>query len=454
MLKISAYRAWHMEMNTLMSKTKENELQNHSDAAGADQDKNPKKRTLITLLLVAVIAIAVSLVYFWHRSGFEATDDAFIDGAIIQISPRVSGQVVRVPITDNQHVDKGDLLVELDPRDYETAVTKARAALSKAEARNSGAKAGLDLTMTVTDAALIQTSAGLKASQAQVDVLRAGVRQAEASANAAEASLQQAEANRAAIEAEARRAGADAERYRALYKKDEVSKQLMDQAETAARTTAANLDAAKQTVVAARAQLAQAKAGQASAKASLRQAETLVRQAEGRLKEAEARPEQIRVRHADLEGAVSEIEESRAALQQAELNLSYTKIYAPESGYVTKKSVEPGNIVGAGQNLMALVTDRLWVTANFKEVQLEYMRPGQSVTIKIDAYPQRKFNGEVNSIQAGSGARFSLLPPENATGNYVKVVQRVPVKILFTEELPSEFKIGPGMSVVPEVKVR
>jgi len=207
-------------------------------------------------------------------------------------------------------------------------------------------------------------------------------------------------------------------------------------------------------VAAARAQLVQAKAARASAEASLHQAETLVRQAEGRLKEAQSRPEQIRVRQADFHGASAEIERARATLQQAELNLSYTKIYASESGYITKKSVEPGNIVGAGQALMALVSDRLWVVANYKEVQLRRMRPGQPVAIKIDAYPQRKYRGKVDSIQAGAGARFSLMPPENATGNYVKVVQRVPVKIVFTEPLPPELKIGPGMSAVPEVKVR
>jgi membrane fusion protein (multidrug efflux system) len=385
---------------------------------------------------------------------YEVTDDAFIDGAVVQISPRVSGQIINVLITDNQHVEKGDLLVELDPRDFETAVAKARAALSKSEAESSGAEAGLDLTSTVTDAVLVQSSAGVQAAQAQVDVFVAGVHQAEANVSVAEAGLQQAEADQAAVEAEARRTQADAERYRALYKKDEVSKQLLDRTETEASAAAAKLDAARQMVAAARAQLAQAQAGKNSAQASLRQAETMVRQAEGRLKEAQARPEQIRVKHADVKGAVSETEQARAALRQAELDLSYTKIYAPESGYITKKSVEPGNNVETGQALMALVTDRLWVTANFKEVQLEHMRPGQPVTIKIDAYPQREFAGEVDSIQAGSGARFSLLPPENATGNYVKVVQRVPVKIVFTEDLPSEFKIGPGMSVVPEVKVR
>jgi len=437
-------------MDSSMNETKEHELQDHSSTVGPA--RNHRTRNL--LIVVAVIGAAVGLAYYLHRKGFESTDDAFIDGGIVQISPRVPGQVVRVLVTDNQHVNKGDLLVELDARDYETAVANAKAALSNAVAKNSGAKAGLDLTDTVTDAALVQASAGLKAAQAQVDVLRASVQQAEAAMGAAEAGLQQAEARRTAAEAEAQRAAADAERYRALYKKDEISKQLLDRAETEARATAANLDAARQMVAAAQAQLVQAKAARASAEASLRQAETLVRQAEGRLKEAQSRPEQIRIRRADFEGAGAEIERARAALQQAELNLSYTKIYAPESGYVTKKAVEPGNIVGAGQALMALVSDRLWVVANYKEVQLQRMRPGQPVSIKIDAYPQRRFRGKVDSIQSGSGARFSLLPPENATGNYVKVVQRVPVKIVFDEPLPSELKIGPGMSVVPEVKVR
>ena len=437
-------------MDSSMNETKEHELQDHSSTAGPA--RNHRTRNL--LIVMAVIGSAVGLGYYLHRKGFEATDDAFIDGAIVQIGPRVPGQVLRVLVTDNQHVNKGDLLLELDPRDYKTAVAQAKAALSNAVAKNSGAKAGLDLTTTVTDATLVQASAGLKAAQAQVDVLRAAVQQAQANVAAAEAGLQQAEARQAAAAAEAERAAADAERYRALYKKDEVSKQLLDRAETDARATAANLNAARQAVAAARAQLVQAKAAQSSAQASLRQTETLVQQAKGRLQEAHSRPEQIRVRQADYKGSSSETERAQAVLDQAELNLSYTRIYAPESGYVTKKSVEPGNIVGAGQALMALVTDRLWVTANFKEVQLRRMRPGQPVTVKIDAFPQREFRGKVDSIQSGAGARFSLMPPENATGNYVKVVQRVPVKIVFAEPLPPELKIGPGMSVTPEVKVR
>ena len=406
------------------------------------------------ILLLAIMGAAAGLGYYYQRKGYETTDDAFIDGGIVQISPRVPGQVLRVHVNDNQHVNRGDLLVELDPRDYETAVGNAKAALEDAMARHAGAKAGVELTAAVTDAALVQAAAGLRAAQAQVDVLQATLRQAEAAVSAAEASLQQAEARRAAAEAEARRAAADAERYRALYSKDEISKQALDRAETEARATAANLDAAVRGVEAARDQLAQARAARGSAEASLRQAETLVRQAEGRLKEAQSRPAQIRVREADAENAAAELERARAALQQAELNLSYTKIYAPEAGYITKKSVEPGNIVGAGQALMALVSDRLWVVANFKETQLRRMQPGQRATLRIDAYPQRRFRGRVDSIMSGAGARFSLLPPENATGNYVKVVQRVPVKIVFDEPLPAELKIGPGMSVVPEVRVR
>lgn len=435
-----------------MSETKEYEARTHSGAADAAPAGRHRKRKL--LILAAAIATAAGLGYYFHRKGYETTDNAFLEGAIVQISPRVPGQVLRVLVTDNQHVNKGDVLVELDPRDYATAVELARAALSNALAKQAAAKAGLDLTTAVSDAALVQATAGVKAAQAQVDVLRAAVGQAQASVKAAEAVLQQAEARRAAVQAEAQRAAADVERYRALYKKDEISRQMLDRAETEARATAANLEAARQAAAAAEAQLAQAKAAQSSAEAALRQAETQVRQAEGRLQEAQSRPEQIRARRADLEAASAEVERARAALQQAELNLSYTKVYAPESGYVTKKSVEAGNIVGAGQALMALVSDRLWVVANFKEVQLRRVRPGQPVTIRIDAYPQRTFRGKVDSIQSGAGARFSLMPPENATGNYVKVVQRVPVKIVFDETLPPEFKVGPGMSVTPEVRVR
>jgi len=411
-------------------------------------------RTRLWLILGLVAAVAVGLWYYWQRTTFETTDNAFIEGAIIQISPRVFGQVLRVHVDDNQHVNQGDVLVELDPTDYEARLAEARARLDDMLARANGARAGLSATTTVTSAALIQAQAALEAAKEQVAMLKARLGEAEAGVRAAQANYQQAQARRAAAEAEAKRAAADVVRYRALFEKDEVSRQMLDRAETEARATAANLEAANQLVAAAEADLARAKALRESTLAALRQADSAVRQAEGRVKEAQSGPDQVRARQSDVQAVQAGIELQKALVRQAELNLSYTRIRAPESGYITKKSVESGNIVQPGQALMALVSDRLWVVANFKETQLKRMRPGQPVEIKVDAYPRLKLRGRVDSIQSGSGARFSLLPPENATGNYVKVVQRVPVKIVFTEPLPREYKLGPGMSVVPKVRVR
>lgn len=407
------------------------------------------------LPVVLVLAAAVpGAWYYWQRRAYETTDNAFIEGAIIQISPRVFGQVLRVHVEDNRHVNRGDLLVELDPADYEVRLAEARARLEDMLARAAGARAGLSATTTVTGAAMVQAQAGFEAARAQVEMLRARLGEAEAAVHAAEANLAQARARRTAAEAEAGRAAADFTRYRALFEKDEISRQMLDRAETEARAAAANLDAATQLVAAAGAELARARAMRESTQAALRQAETAVQQAEGRVREAQAGPDQVRARESDVKALLAGIELQRATVRQAELNLSYTQIRAPEPGYVTKKSVEPGNIVQPGQALMALVSDRLWVVANFKETQLKRIRPGQPVEIKIDAYPQLRLRGRVDSIQSGSGARFSLLPPENATGNYVKVVQRVPVKIVFTDALPPEYKLGPGMSVVPKVRVR
>jgi membrane fusion protein (multidrug efflux system) len=186
----------------------------------------------------------------------------------------------------------------------------------------------------------------------------------------------------------------------------------------------------------------------------LKQSENLVKQASGKLQEARASSSQVRIRKAEVKSAQAQIAQLASLIEQAELSLSYTKVYATEAGIVTRKSVEPGNYVQVGQSLMAIVTDRLWVVANFKETQLTYMKPGQSVDIHVDAYPQHSMKGKVDSIQSGTGARFSLLPAENATGNYVKVIQRMPVKITFIDPPPAEIRLGPGMSVIPTVRVR
>jgi membrane fusion protein (multidrug efflux system) len=285
-------------------------------------------------------------------------------------------------------------------------------------------------------------------------MLQASVTQAAAAIRAAEAALGQAEAQQSAVQAEASRAADDAVRYRAMFAKDEVSKQQLDRTETQARAAAASQEAASQATEAAQAHLAQARAAQVSTQAALRQAEKQVVQAQGRVSEAQSAPRQMEVRHADVASIRAQVDQQRASVQQAELALSYTRIYAPESGYITRKSVEPGDFVQPGQPLLALVSDRLWVVANFKETQLALMRSGQPVTLKLDAFPQLRLRGHVESFQSGTGAAFSLLPAENATGNYVKVVQRVPVKIVLDEAPPAGYRIGPGMSVEPEVKVR
>jgi len=401
-------------------------MESEKDEQMPADNASRKGKMKLVVLACAVLALAAGIGYYLYSRAFESTDNAFIDGSVVQISPRVPGQILHVYVQDNQHVNKGDLIAEIEPDDYQTQLAQAAAGLKTTTAHEAGAQTGMDLTSVVSEAVLVQATAGLGASHDQVSVLRARVTQDEAAMRAAEA--------------EARRASDDALRYKALHERDEVSRQLLDRAETAARASAANLDAARQEVAAASAQL--------------ELVEKQVQQAKGKLQEAQSAPMQVRVRESDLKSASSQKEQQGAAVRQAELNLSYTKIFAPESGYITKKSVEPGNFVQPGQVLMALVSDRLWVTANFKETQLERMRAGQPVTIKVDAYPQLKLHGHIDSIQSGSGARFSLLPPENATGNYVKVVQRVPVKILVDDAPAPEFRLGPGLSVIPEVKVR
>jgi membrane fusion protein (multidrug efflux system) len=403
---------------------------------------------------LAVIAAVAGGTYYLHSRHYESTDNAFIEGDVIQVSPRIAGQMLRVYVRDNQHVNSGDPIAEIDARDYQARAAEARARLTDTAARADGAQSNLLLTSTVTEAVLTQTGAAAGAAQDQVQVLQAGVAQAAAAIRAAEAALGQAEAQQSAAQAEASRAADDASRYRALYSKDEVSKQQLDRAETQARAAVASQEAASQATEAAKAHLSQAQAAQVSTQAALRQAEKQVVQAQGRVSEAKSAPRQMEARHADVASLRAQVEQQRASVQQAELALSYTRIYAPDSGYITRKSVEPGDFVQPGQPLLALVSDRLWVVANFKETQLTLMRPGQPVTLKLDAFPQLRLRGHVESFQSGTGAAFSLLPAENATGNYVKVVQRVPVKIVLDEAPPAGYRIGPGMSVEPEVKVR
>ena len=334
-------------------------------------------RRVLLIGLAALLALpAVILYYFAFLRPYESTDDAFVDGYTTLVSSRVPGQVQQLLVRDNQKVHQGEVLIQVDPRDYEASLAQARAALASARSQESEARAQLGV------------------SQARV-----------AEANATEL----------AAEADAQRARNDLRRYQSVETRA-ISKTVLDQITTQARSTAAQLRAA-------RSQLAGARAGVTLSKAAIQTA-----------------------------AAAVEVDEAR--VRQAELNLSYTTIIAPVDGRVTARTVGPGNFVQPGQGLLALVPEYVWVTANFKETQLTYMRPGQPAELRVDAYPNRTLKGHVDSLQAGTGARFSLLPPENAVGNFVKVVQRVPVKIVFDGPLPEGLDIAPGMSVVPRVRVR
>jgi membrane fusion protein, multidrug efflux system len=415
-----------------------------------------------------IIGAIFGVRYWLYARSHESTDDAFIDGHIIQLSPKVSGYVAKVYVTDNQQVKAGDLLAEIDPRDYESRLEQAKAALNAGTARLKEARTGVELTRASTRANIQQASGTVQQSRSGVESQRAAaaaertrITQAGAGVATAQANLQQARAQVGSAEAEATRANADVQRYQSLFERDEISRQRLDQAIATAQTATAELAAARQKVSSAEAQVREAQAAQATATENARRAQTQIGGAQagvteslGKLAQANTAPQQVAVSQAQAETAGATIEQLQAAVRQAELELSYTKIYAPEPGRVTRKAVEAGALVQVGQPLMAVVPGEVWVTANFKESQIGKVQPGQPVEINVDAYPDKVFKGHVDSVQAGTGARFSMIPPENATGNYVKVVQRVPVKIVFDETPDPRHMLAPGMSVEPEVKIK
>lgn len=419
------------------------------------------------LFLILGGALAAGTWFYLHGLAYIHTDDAFIEGHITQVSGRVPGHIAKVSVEDNQAVKAGDVLLELDPRDYEVRLEQARAALASVEARVEAARSGLALTSGATSADVEQASSGvdmarsaLVAAQAQVETARSAQRQAQAQLEAEQATASEERANARAAEADAAQAQADLKRYEALGE-DVISRQQLDQVRTAERNATARLDSARQKAASAEAKAAAARAAVQTASQMFAQAQALVAQAQARIGEASGRlnaantaPHQVAVSRSQLKALDAELAQARAALRQAELNLEYTKIKAPIAGRVTRKSAEPGNYIQPGQAVMALVAGDVWVVANFKETQLTNMKPGQPVEIEIDAYPSLELKGRVDSIQAGTGARFSLLPPENASGNYVKVVQRVPVKIALEKTPEAATLLAPGMSVEPVVKVK
>jgi membrane fusion protein, multidrug efflux system len=400
----------------------------HSEASPQrDATPAPRRRAIPGwAIMAALIALAVAGYFVWnYYSTWESTDDAEVDGHINPISARISGYISKVNVDDNQYVQAGAVLAEIDPKDYQVAVDRAKAELESAEAGATAAEQNVPITSA-------NTSSQLESARADITNARAGISAAEGQAAAAMAQLAQAEANDS-------KAQSDVERYKQLVGKQEISEQQYEQSLDVAKATAAGVVAAK--------------ASSNAAADQVRQAQSRLLQAEATLRAAETAPQQVRVSKAQFSSADASVVQKKAALDQALLNLGYCTIYAPVAG-VVNKNIEVGMNVQPGQQLLSIVPlEDVWVTANFKETQLRHMRPGQYAEVSVDAYG-RKYKGHVDSIAGASGARFSLLPPENATGNYVKVVQRIPVKIVLDPGQNADHLLRPGMSVEPKVKVK
>jgi membrane fusion protein (multidrug efflux system) len=448
----------------------EEEEETSAVEAEAQEEQPPARRRLMRLA-ITILAIVVAiggLWYYIYARNHESTDDAYIAGHLIQISPRVAAHVAVVHVTDNQWVKAGDLLVELAPEDFKAALDAAEANLAAAESTFRSSAIDVELT-TVTAvsaddearAAVDTEQAALKTAEAQCSATASQCEQARAQVDLARAALQQAEAEAASAKAQEDLDSIDLVRKRQLATTGAVSQDDLDRAVAAERKSAAALAAAEKKVQTQEAMLRQSQAGLQAAEDNLRQSQAQiaehraqVEQALARLRAAHIAPQRVAKSVSDANVAQAQIDKARAEVEMARLNLSYTKIYAPADGHVASKSVEPGAYVQVGQPLLTIVPAEVWVVANFKETQLTHMLPGQPVSISVDTYPGARFAGHVDSVQRGTGAVFSLLPPENATGNFVKVVQRVPVKIVFDNpEDWEKYLLAPGMSVVPNVNI-
>ncbi|HYR83903.1 MAG TPA: HlyD family secretion protein [Terriglobia bacterium] len=385
-----------------------------------------RRRKALLLVFCGVLVASVCGLFLWrHFSSFESTDDAQVDAHLHPVSARIRGHVIRVQVGDNEYVQQGTVLVEIDPKDYQVAVDQARADLGNAVA--TAQSLHIDVPITATN-----TSSQLQSTAADVEKGRAGIIAAEKQFAAASAQVEEAQANDV-------KAQHDAARYKMLVDKEEISRQVYDAALAAARASTATVTRAVANLEAAQQAVEQARSVLASAQASNRAAQTA--------------PSQVAATRARALSAQAVVQQKQAALEQAELNLRYTKIIAPVTGQVTK-TVVVGMNVQPGQQLLTVVPlEEVWITANFKETQLRFMRPGQFVQFYVDSN-RRTYKGHVDSISGATGPLFSLFPPENATGNYVKIVQRVPVKIVIEEGQNSDLQLRPGVNVVPRVYLR
>jgi membrane fusion protein (multidrug efflux system) len=406
------------------------------------KDKNapPPKRPIgrIIVFVVVIVVLVSAGYYLWkYLNTYESTDDAQIDGHINAISGRITGNVIEVRAEDEQIVKAGDVVVRIDPRDYEVAVAKAEADLRDAEAALESSRIDIPITHT-------NTASQLKTANSSHADATAFVLGSQRLLSAARARLVSAQAQVREAEANVKKTADDVVRYKSLVDKNEIPRQTYDTAVAASDGAQATLDARKASVN-------EAEQNIVVAQSSVDQATQRITQAEASIESASTAPKQVAVSEARARSALAQVAQKKALLDQAKLNLSYCTIFAPVNGIVGKKTVELGQNISPGQQLMAVVPlDDIWVTANFKETQLNRMNPGQRVRFSVDAY-SREYNGKVQAVGGASGSRFSLLPPENATGNYVKVVQRIPVRINLDPGQNDDHRLRPGMSVDPKV---
>jgi membrane fusion protein (multidrug efflux system) len=380
----------------------------------------------IAVVIAVIVLLVVGIFVYRYATSYESTDDAQVDGHINSISARITGHVIKLNVQDNQYVEAGTVLVEIDPADYEVAYARAKAEFEDAQATASAAGVNVPITS-------VSTASQVSATEADAASARAGIASAKKQFEAAKAQLDQAEANNV-------KAQNDLVRYKQLVDKQEISLQQYDQVVAAARAGAAAVEAAR--------------ASADSAQSQVTQAQDKLLQAEANWRNAQTAPQQMQATRSRAASALAQAQQKKADLDQAQLNLQYTKIVAPVAGVISDRTVEVGQNVSPGQELLKVIPlNDVWITADYKETQLRDMKVGQPVDVEVDANG-KTYKGKVDSIAGASGARFSLLPPENATGNYVKVVQRVPVKIVLDPGENSDHYLRPGMSVNPKVWIR
>jgi membrane fusion protein (multidrug efflux system) len=397
----------------------------HGQASENASRSKPMRWIVLGALAIAIAAVSV---WWWQSLRYESTDDAQVDGHIDLVSARISGTVTYINprVENNQLVDAGTLLVELDPRDYEAELEHAKANLNTRIAEAHSAQ----VTVPIVDASAFGQLHAAEAAKAEAI---AGVEADEANLLAAQHKLQQDDAIRA-------RAERDRVRYLALVEKHEISRSDYDARDTEATAAAQAVETDRALVAASERKIAGTR--------------YLVVEREAQIEASRIAPQQVSDARAKSDSATGHLDQARADLHTAQLDLSYTKIYAPVTGVIGRKTVELGHRIQPGQSLLAIVPlDDIWITANFKETQLKHMRPDQSVTIRVDTF-ERDYKGKVESLPGAAGPLFSLFPPENATGNYVKVVQRFPVRIRLNKDQDPEHRLRPGMSVEPAVEVR